>query len=1314
MLRCPSCGRRKAGVHQDCPGKPHIGRSDPSPELSISPPKIDGYSFDRAIGHGGYGVVFAGTRSTDEKKLAIKVLRPDAPFDARQRFKREIEALSAIGPPHVPELESTGVFANGSSYAIMELVDLPMLADRLRDLDAPLPRHEILSLALAIVRAIGAAHAKGFVHRDLKPENIFAGGTPMKAKLIDFGMVKLARDGASFVTESGAPGGTPDYMSPEQCEGRPDVDSRADIYSLGVILFELMTTRTPFVGSSMEVIAAHGSQRAPRPSRFAPADADLEAIVLKCLAKDRRERYESAPALEAALSACTEDAPSTIYTKRTDPAPAAAKSTPQRRTMGLLYCDALVSTQELSKAVGSFGGEIAEVSQDGATAVFDPRVREHPARVALRCARSLVAQGASSAPVIDLASVLAVPRAGGGARYLGFAGHRAVRAKVPGGYRGILITPAAKDVLPNVQGSIVGQSDLMAIEGAAANEETRTMMGTLFVGHEGLRREIISSARSAFEKKTGGLATILGDPGYGKSQLAAWMAGEVSRSAAIVHVRATEAIGGDAYPTLRNLLDAALGISSDGEIESLEATLTRTIGQQSARELWPAVALLRGEITPDDPLVAQLAAAPRVLEAGAVRAASELLIKQAERRPIAILLDDAHLAEQAAVEALELATRAEARVRIWGCALARPHFESLHPTFGVRAEVHRTLRLEPLSEKDAELLCRQVLQPVVDVPKKALASIIERTRGIPMLITELVKGLKREGIVRRPPGETAYILATDELDRVPDLPLVEWLTERQLQQLPPPLLAHAGLAAMMLGSWTIDEMSGVLDVLESEGAAESFPLDLRVAVERLIGLEIFAASGDRYAIRHELLKSAIAKSMQEKTVQLVHRAAALYYRNEKSLSTDEKLPRLAHHLERAGEKKEASELCLSIAERLKLRHAYFEAERMFTRSLALLDSTQEKMRLEALAGRGMMRYRLGRNQDALDDFDAALAIAELTGQIETQIGVLLDQAMAHDWMESFHASKDLAERAQSLMTKVPISERSEGWPRLEARLHLAIGRSLFRFADWKGASGLLERAIQEAKIVGDSAYETRVVGMVMLAPIIAILGQVEDAERIFDHVISLCESRGDRLHASIATNNRVMLAIARRDVDEGIRSTERYIEMTRELGMVSNEYRGQVNLAELRYQAGDIAGARPHLSRAFELAARLRTHQGLIAQLLDARLHLVAGDLRSARAAYAEIMAKSGQAKLLPAEELLTQAVDLATRESSDREWDELEARAGQMSTESEPVEVAELRGLWAERSGRIEEARRCFTRALELCRLAPSLLERRIRARLE
>ncbi|MEO8636584.1 MAG: protein kinase [Gemmatimonadales bacterium] len=258
----------------------------------------DRYRIERELGQGGMATVYLADDLRHERKVAVKVLRPElAASIGTERFLREIRIAAQLQHPHILPLLESGE-AGGFLYYVMPFVDGQSLRDRLVK-QGELPVHEAVKLISEIVDALSYAHGRGVVHRDVKPDNVMLSGR--HALVMDFGVAKAVSEasGRNQLTTAGVALGTPAYMAPEQAAADPHLDHRVDIYAVGVMAYELLAGRPPFVGGSpQQVLAAHVTQ-APEPlSKFRPGVAPaLESAIMRCLAKRPADRWQSADEL---------------------------------------------------------------------------------------------------------------------------------------------------------------------------------------------------------------------------------------------------------------------------------------------------------------------------------------------------------------------------------------------------------------------------------------------------------------------------------------------------------------------------------------------------------------------------------------------------------------------------------------------------------------------------------------------------------------------------------------------------------------------------------------------------------------------------------------------------------------------------------------------------------------------------------------------------------------------------------------------------------------------------------------------------------
>jgi serine/threonine protein kinase len=270
---------------------------------------IGNYRITAKLGEGGMGVVFLAEHPVIGRKVALKAIHPELSRNPEvvSRFMTEAKSVNQIGNEHIVDISDFGTTQGGEFYFIMEFLQGESLADRLRR-EGLFEPNRALGIAAQVADALGASHDHGIIHRDLKPENIFLvnrSQTKDFVKVLDFGLAKLTQgeQKVSHKTRTGSVMGTPYYMSPEQCEGRAGLDHRADIYSLGVILFEMMTGRVPFGGEGYgEILVKHLTMPPPSARELNPMVTPAhEAVVMTALAKKREARFQTMVEFRAAL-----------------------------------------------------------------------------------------------------------------------------------------------------------------------------------------------------------------------------------------------------------------------------------------------------------------------------------------------------------------------------------------------------------------------------------------------------------------------------------------------------------------------------------------------------------------------------------------------------------------------------------------------------------------------------------------------------------------------------------------------------------------------------------------------------------------------------------------------------------------------------------------------------------------------------------------------------------------------------------------------------------------------------------------------------
>jgi serine/threonine protein kinase len=314
MSICPSCTK------ESVPGSIYCGScgtrlvSIPASERAADPfvgQTLGGnYLIERKIGSGGMGDVYRAVHRKLESPVAIKIIKREllAHSAMVHRFQREARAASKLHHPNIVAVTDFGQADDGTLFMVMEYVTGSSLARLIAD-QAPMTEGRTVRIGAQILSALAVAHANDILHRDLKPDNVLIESrrdAPDAVKVLDFGIVKLldADAGASTLTQAGLVCGTPGYMSPEQLRGDEGLDARSDLFSVGVVLYEMLTHKLPFDAQTpMELLHRHLTQPIAPPGqrRGRPVSAALEALVMRSLSTERDRRPESAHAMREEL-----------------------------------------------------------------------------------------------------------------------------------------------------------------------------------------------------------------------------------------------------------------------------------------------------------------------------------------------------------------------------------------------------------------------------------------------------------------------------------------------------------------------------------------------------------------------------------------------------------------------------------------------------------------------------------------------------------------------------------------------------------------------------------------------------------------------------------------------------------------------------------------------------------------------------------------------------------------------------------------------------------------------------------------------------
>src|SRR5438552_17925801 len=308
MKICPACGKEYPNTMTICSVDAAVLQNSSDPLLGQT--LAGKYLVEKLIERGGMGAVYQGKHVLIDKTVAIKVLRPALAVDdgVVARFSREAKAASRISHPHAVSVTDFGESENGIVFLVMEYLEGRTLKEIIRS-EGAMPLTRVVEIIRQVTGALDAAHGQGVVHRDLKSDNIMVSQTNGSdwAKVLDFGIAKIQQPASVKDADLTAPNlviGTPQYMSPEQCSQTQPPDARSDIYSLGVIIYEMLAGRVPFTGESATMIMMQHVQDPP-PSVLATRPdlpRAVDGVITRALAKIPADRFQTTGELFAALS----------------------------------------------------------------------------------------------------------------------------------------------------------------------------------------------------------------------------------------------------------------------------------------------------------------------------------------------------------------------------------------------------------------------------------------------------------------------------------------------------------------------------------------------------------------------------------------------------------------------------------------------------------------------------------------------------------------------------------------------------------------------------------------------------------------------------------------------------------------------------------------------------------------------------------------------------------------------------------------------------------------------------------------------------
>jgi serine/threonine protein kinase/predicted ATPase len=1152
------------------------------------------YHIREEIGHGGMATVYRAYQPSVEREVALKVIHERWSDDEsiRNRFRREARLIARLEHPHIlPIYDFDGV--HDPPYIVMRYLDQGTLRDQLTV--SPFPLQNVAVLVTQIAQALDYAHIQGVIHRDIKPSNMLLDRYG-NVLVSDFGIARII--GSSQITGTGGIVGTPDYMAPEQARGQTMIDGRADVYALGVILFQLVTGRLPFQADTpLAVLNQHLETPVPDPRAFQPGLSDRTTdVIQQALAKNPDERYHTAGALAKAFAATITDQPpahsyitQVLFPRFEDGTPTPTMVT-QQRTVTVLHIDVTDYAVELEavtdpEVAGTIlkgvwqtsvelitpgAGVVINQRQNSLTAVWGAELAhegdaERAIQTALEIRRQLL-QPKSAVLPIDPASITIGLHTG---TALIERGTLPESLKVSGmiltiterlallGNGGIRISDTTYrqvrgvfEMQPATDLQVRGRPNLPTYQ--VLGPRPRAFRGRRFVvagretqliGREAELHSLENAFLTVVEEHETQILTIIGAAGLGKSRvLDAFLEWIDLRTETcwFFEAQATESDRNRPYALLQQILSRRCEIlpNDDPDLvrQKLEDGIALLLGSPDA-EAAQRIGYMAGFNLADAPHVRILLDSPAQLANVAQQHFRALFQRTSAQTPILVVIDDAHLADEPSMTLLNTLAQ-DPNQQLLLVATARPEFSERHPGWGGEGRVHRRLALAPFDRRTARELVDALLAPVVNPDRAIRDWIVDRSDGNPLFMEELLRTLLDERVLLIEGDHWRLELPRLSRFKVPTT-LYGILQSR--------------IDALLIPEQLVLQRASVIGLTFSEAGIRALedpsathPLDPALPLQSLVrsGLlerRVVARSSDapQYAFSQTLLRDLLYEGLLERHRRANHRAYADWLVS--GTEADELAPVIAEHYERAGERMPAVRAYLKAAERSRQIYAIVMARTYYEHALELLqqEPSPTPEHITAYEGLSWLHTQAAMMTEAIESLNHMRTYAATLGDHSRGADACYRLAVLYNERLELDEAERCARRSIDLaQTAADQRELASGYAVLSL---VAIRRGNVT----EGVE-LAEQAVDIARVAGDLvaiSYAQTILGVNCMGQ-----GAYQRAMEIMQQALAACYE-ANRMHNVVANlNNLGALATDLGDYDAAIGYQKEALQVSTTIG----------------------------------------------------------------------------------------------------------------------------------------------------------------------